>query len=79
MLLNQAMIESRSEMAWSPDALLTAEGRKVLAKFIGAGTVVFDVDRASDILQVLAFSAKYELQAVISGGAEAWIVADAIG
>jgi len=76
MLLNQAMSESSSDMAWSPDALLTAEGRKVLAGFAGKGIVVFDVDRASDILQVLAFSAHYGLHAVIEGGAEAWIVAD---
>lgn len=76
MLLKQAMAESRSEMAWSPDALLTAEGRRVLAGFTTAGVVVFDVDRASDILQVLAFSSLYQLHAVISGGAEAWIVAE---
>ena len=76
MLLNQAMEESRSEvMAWSPDALLTAEGRRVMARFIGAGTVVFDVDRASDIRQVLAFAERNQIGAVISGGAEAWMVA----
>jgi len=38
--------------------------------------VVFDVDRASDILQAIEYSARYGLRAVISGGAEAWIVAD---
>lgn len=77
MLLNQAMEESRSEvMTWSPDALLTAEGRRVLARFTGAGTVVFDVDRASDILQVLAFAERNNLGAVISSGAEAWMVAE---
>jgi hypothetical protein len=76
MLLNQAMAESRSEMAWSPDALLTTEGRKILAGFTGNGIVVFDADRASDIVQVLAFAARHDLRAVISGGAEAWIVAE---
>jgi hypothetical protein len=76
MLLKQAMAESRSAMAWSPDALLTAEGRRILAGFTGAGVVVFDVDRASDILQVLSFSSLYQMRAVISGGAEAWIVAE---
>jgi len=75
MLLNQAMAEAHSEMHWSTDALLTAEGRKVLAGFTTAGTVVFDVDRASDIMQVMAFSARFGLRPVISGGAEAWIVA----
>jgi hypothetical protein len=76
MLLSQAMAESGSEMAWSPDALLTAEGRHVLAGFSAAGIVVFDVDRASDILQVLAFCNRFQLRPVISGGAQAWMVAE---
>ncbi|MGH8034329.1 MAG: amidohydrolase family protein, partial [Lysobacterales bacterium] len=76
MLLNQAMEESHSAMAWSPDALLTAEGRRVLAGYTGGNVVVFDVDRASDILQELAFSAHNTLTPVIMGGAEAWMVAE---
>ncbi len=56
--------------------MLTAEGRKVLAGFTTAGTVVLDADRASDILQALAFAARYQLRAVVSGGAEAWMVAE---
>jgi len=76
MLLQQAMDESRSEKRVSPRDLLTLEGRKILAAFTGKGVVVFDADRASDILQAVAFAARYDLHAIISGGAEAWIVAD---
>ena len=76
MLLNQALDEAGSAVAWTPDALLTAQGRQVLAGFNGSGVVLFDVERASDILQVLAFSAENNLNAVISGGTEAWMVAD---
>ena len=36
---------------------------------------MFDVDRASDIRQVVAFARSEKLRAVIAGGAEAWLVA----
>lgn len=76
MLLEQAMEEARTEgMAWTPDALLTASGRRVLVGYSGNGTVVFEVDRASDILQVLQLAGKHQFNAVINGGAEAWMVA----
>ena len=79
MLLNQAMDEAASSIEWTPDPLLTPAGRKALAIFGGTGATsltVFDVDRASDILQVLRFSREYRFSPVISGGAEAWMVAD---
>jgi hypothetical protein len=76
MLLNQAMDESRSALEWTPDPLLTPAGRKVMAIYAGGGTVVFDVNRASDILQVLAFSSEHGMNPVIAGGAEAWMVAE---
>jgi hypothetical protein len=75
MLLDQAVEESRSEMAWTPDALLTAAGRRTLAGFAGKGVVVFSVQRASDILQVLHFAQQHQFDAVIQGGSEAWMVA----
>jgi len=37
---------------------------------------VFDADRAADILQAVEFAAGHGIRAVISGGAEAWMVAD---
>jgi imidazolonepropionase-like amidohydrolase len=76
MLLDQAMMEAGSEVRWSPETLLTPTGRKALAGYKNNGIVIFNVDRASDILQVLVFAERHQLSAVISGGAEAWMVAD---
>jgi len=76
MLLNQALEEARSEVLWTPDALLTVAGRQALAAYSGAGMVIFNADRASDILQVLEFAQRQKINPVITGGAEAWMVAD---
>jgi hypothetical protein len=77
MLLGQAMLEAGNvEIRWTPNALLTTSGRPALARYIGQGTVLFQVDRASDILQVLDFCQVQQLNPVIVGGAEAWKVAD---
>ena len=76
MLLEQAISESGSGPEWLPSPLLTPAGRKALSSFLDGGTVVFSVHRASDILQVLAFSEKHGLKAVINGGTEAWKVAN---
>jgi imidazolonepropionase-like amidohydrolase len=75
-LLEQAMDESASEMSWAPAPQLTAAGRKTLAAYRDGGTVIFHADRASDILQVIAFAGRHGLAPVIVGGAEAWMVAD---
>lgn len=76
MLLEQAMAEAGATISWSPHAMLTPAGRDALAGFSSNGTVVFDADRASDILQVIAFAEHHSLSAVINGGAEAWMVAN---
>lgn len=76
MLLDQAMQEASSEVEWSPEPLLTVAGRNALSGFRTNGVVLFNVDRASDILQVLAFAERHGVDAVINGGAEAWMVAD---
>jgi hypothetical protein len=76
MLLEQAMSEAGSEVLWSPEPLLTGAGRKSLEGYKDQGIVVFNVDRASDILQVIGFSERHGFNAVISGGTEAWMVAD---
>jgi len=76
MLLEQAMAEAGSELRWSPEPLLTVAGRNALTTYQNGGTVVFNADRASDILQVLEFAKRHQLNAVISGGTEAWKVAD---
>lgn len=76
MLLEQAVTESRATEAWLPDPLLTTAGRQAIGQFSETGRVVFMVDRAADILQVVAFAERHSWDAVIAGGAEAWMVAD---
>ncbi|MDO8860551.1 amidohydrolase family protein [Haliea sp. E1-2-M8] len=75
MLLEQAVGESRSAPRAGDSNLLTREGRAVMKEFLRNGTIVFSVNRASDILQVLQFAERHGFKAVIEGGAEAWIVA----
>jgi hypothetical protein len=77
MLLEQAVREARGRTPYdSPHALLTPTGREALAKYLAGGRVLFSVDRAADIRQVLAFSRRHNLRPAIIGGAEAWRVAD---
>jgi len=75
MLLNQAMEEADNPPASNETALLTRAGRNTLSSFTNGGKVIFNVDRASDILEVLKFARRYELEAIISGASEAWMVA----
>jgi len=77
MLLEQAMAESADQGGqWAPAPLLTMAGRAALQPYRNDAITVFDVDRASDMLQVLEFSSRHGLKPVISGGAEAWMIAD---
>lgn len=76
MLLHQAMQEADNPPASNETRLLTRNGRNTLSSYADSGMkTVFNVDRASDILEVLRFAESYELNPVISGGAEAWMVA----
>ena len=78
MLLQQAFTEVRSPRLLLPNdqRLLTPAGRQTLSQYLaGSAPVVFDVDRASDIRQVLSFAQREKLRIVIKGGAEAWRVA----
>jgi hypothetical protein len=75
MLLNQAMQEADMPPVSTETALLTRAGRGTLSAYADKGKVVFNVDRASDILATLRFAQSYGLDAVISGGTEAWMVA----
>jgi imidazolonepropionase-like amidohydrolase len=75
MLLHQAMDEADRPPLPSESSLLTRAGRGALSVYANSGRVVFDVDRASDILETLKFAAKYGFDPVISGGAQAWMVA----
>lgn len=76
MLLNQAMQEADIPPVSTETALLTRAGRGTLSSYANEGKVIFNVDRASDILQTLQFADRYGLDLAISGGAEAWMVAD---
>lgn len=76
MLLDQAVREARGQAPYaSPYALLTPAGRETLARYLAGGRVVFSVDRAADIRQLLSFCRRHKLPVLITGGAEAWKVA----
>jgi hypothetical protein len=77
MLLDQAVREARPtpQMRDADFRLLTPAGREVLARYLNGGRMVFRVDRASDIRQVLAFAQRHGARPVILGGAQAWQVA----
>ena len=75
MLLRQAFAELDEDDA-EDLRLITRAGQEALHEARDDGTFVFRVHRASDILQVLRFAREEQLNAVIQGGREAWIVAD---
>ncbi|GAB4196905.1 MAG: amidohydrolase family protein [Wenzhouxiangellaceae bacterium] len=77
MLLQQAFRAARASSSALENEfrILTASGRETLARFLADGRMVFDVNRAADILQVLRLAEQYRFRAVINGGAEAWQVA----
>ncbi len=75
MLLEQAIHEARAPGATAQGALLHPAGREALMHYLAGGRVVFQVDRAADILQVVSFAKRNGMKAVISGGDEAWLVA----
>ena len=58
--------------------LISPAGKASLKALRRDGLFVFHANRASDILQVLAFSRRHKLNAIIHGGQEAWIVRKAL-
>jgi hypothetical protein len=76
MLLEQAIRETRSPGAQGEHMLLHPAGREALARYLSGGRVVFGVARAAEIRRAIAFARRYGMKPVISGGAEAWVVAD---
>jgi hypothetical protein len=77
MLLEQAIREARGLHPYdAPHTLLTPAGREVLLRFLaGNGRIVFRVERAADIRQLLRFAQRHGIRPVIAGGAEAWMLA----
>jgi hypothetical protein len=79
MLLEQAFREARGTTPYdSPYALLTPAGRETLARYLAGGRVVFSVERAADIRQLLAFCKRHGLRPLFAGAAEGWKVAGAL-
>ena len=77
MLLQQIVDEARGRVpADSPHALLTPAGRRTVAGYLaGQGRIVVEVERASDIRQLLRWAAREKVQVAIAGGSEAWKLA----
>lgn len=73
MLLDQAAREAKPSGAMRDGdfRLLTPAGRETLARYLGGGRIAFNVDRASDIRQVLAWCTRHGAKPVIVGGAQA--------
>jgi hypothetical protein len=81
MLLRQAFVEARTPAALTATDLhmLTPAGRQQLGDWLrNHDLMVFDVDRASDIRQLLAFAKREDLRVAIGHGNEAWRVAPAL-
>jgi hypothetical protein len=76
MLLEQAIRETHSKGPVGDGALLHPAGRDAMARYLAGGRVVFRVDRAADILEAVHFAKRNGMQPVISGGSEAWVVAE---
>ncbi len=75
MLFDQAIREVRQPNSGGEGALLLPEGRAALKTYLAGGRVVFEVERAADIRQVVRYALKHGMKPVISGGDEAWLVA----
>jgi Amidohydrolase family len=75
MLLEQAIREAQTQGPIGQGALLHSAGRTAMTRYVSGGRVVFQVDRAADILGVVAFAEHHGMKPVILGGDEAWLVA----
>ncbi len=75
MLFDQAIREAHETGPVGPASLLLPEGRAVIKRYLAGGRVVFFVERASDIRQVVRYAKAHGMKPVIAGGAEAWLVA----
>jgi hypothetical protein len=80
MILDQLIDEVRGRIpVGSHVALLTPAGRDTLKRYLdGGGRVFVDIDRASDIRQLLRWADRHGVKIAIVGGAEAWKLAPQI-
>ena len=76
MLFDQAIREVREPGTSGAAALLLLpEGRAALKGYLAGGRVVFFVERANDIREVVRFARARGMKPVIAGATEAWVVA----
>lgn len=77
MLLQQVVDEARGRVPTdSPHALLTPAGRRTVAGYLaGQGRLLVEVERASDIRQLLRWAAREKVKIAVVGGSEAWQLA----
>ncbi|MDO5505373.1 MAG: amidohydrolase family protein [Pseudoxanthomonas suwonensis] len=77
MLLDQLIDEVRGRIpVGSHVAQLTPAGRTALARYLdGGGRMIFSVDRAADIRQMLRWARQRNVRVAVNGGAEAWKLA----
>lgn len=75
MVLEQAVHETRNRIS-DEKTLMHPLGREVFARYLSGGRVIFNVDRAGEIVKTIAFAKRYGIKPVIAGGAEAWVVAE---
>src|SRR5262249_36582461 len=75
MLLDQAVREARAPAPIGEGSLMHPAGREALLHYLAGGRVVFAVERAADILQMIAFAQRAGIKPIVAGGSEAWIVA----
>ena len=68
MLFDQAIREVREPATAGNGALLLPEGRTVLKGYLAGGRVVFFVERASDIREVVRYAKAHGMKPVIAGG-----------
>jgi len=77
MLFEQALRETRLSGPMERGMLLQPSGRQVLKSYLdGGGRMLFGVGRAADIVRLLAFTRKHNIQPIIGGGTEGWLVAE---
>ena len=76
MLMQQAILEARAPASVSERGMMLPAGREAFASYLDGGRMVFSVNRAVDIRRLIDFARRNGLKPVISGGAEAWRVAD---
>jgi hypothetical protein len=75
MLFEQAIREVREPGTSGAAALLLPEGRATLKAYLAGGRVIFYVQRAADIREVVRYAKARGMKPVVAGGAEAWVVA----